>query len=935
MTEGAATTSALAVLWGKSDHGSGANLLLQHLLDTAAVAECLWDHYLSDGLRRSLDRIAGGTGGGRQLLAFLCGVHDLGKATPAFQAQQPDLAQAVWAAGLQVEGLPPRAARTWRHEVSGAKALLDAMTGAGWPRPQRSWVWPVIAGHHGRFPAKAALGVPPSRGPAHGDARWHQVRQGVIGRVVQAVGANGLDALCPEAVPSRSVQLTISGVVIMADWIASQEELFTGVFNLDRVTMPAARDRARAGWAALALDGGWRKLEPGPAESLVDRRFGYPPRPVQATVLDAVQQMPRPGLVVVEAPTGEGKTEAALAAAEILAARSGASGVFIGMPSQATADQMFRRTREWVAGVSPGRQMALLHGRRRFSRAWTEMAAPSGTDPADVPLDEYGQPEFGHAPAGVAEDGPDPDAATAAAEWFLGAKRGLLAPVVIGTIDQLLFAATRTRHVVLRHAGLSSKVVVLDEIHAADVYMYEFVAHALRWLGQGGVPAVLLSATLSPAQRQRLVDSYLQGATGETDLRAELPTAGYPAVTTCSAAEDTPIHVEVATAETWRPSRRVSVEILAEDPGDPDGRVAELVAARTRDGGCVLVIRNTVSRAQQTYQRLVDAMDDDIVLLHSRLVAGDRADRTAHAVEALGPAADARPRRLTIVATQVAEQSFDIDVDLLITDLAPVDLLIQRIGRLHRHDRPGTARPSALRAPRVVVTGMDPQPEGPPRIDVGTQAVYPPALLLRTAAQVARAESDGWLLPSQAPALVAEAYGTEGVVPPSWRAELSVVEEAWMADGVRRAALAGEHLLVPEGHWTARTLAGLHDIGSTGSAGDDELRARVRDGEDTLAVVLLRRTDRGMETMNRKWLGLAGEHGPAVVDDVLAGTVRLPARLTGAGLDLGTLPEWQDRPPLRWLRVLVLNSDGVVGLDGHHVRYDGQLGLTVERAAGG
>uniref|UniRef100_UPI002AD3E96F CRISPR-associated helicase Cas3' n=1 Tax=Frankia sp. Cas4 TaxID=3073927 RepID=UPI002AD3E96F len=281
---------------------------------------------------------------------------------------------------------------------------------------------------------------------------------------------------------------------------------------------------------------------------------------------------------------------------------------------------------------------------------------------------------------------------TAAAEWFLGAKRGLLAPVTVGTVDQLLHAATRTKHVMLRHAGMAGRVVVLDEVHAYDVYMAQFLFEALRWLADAGVPVVVLSATLPPVLRLRLVRSYLQGALQERDVDvADLPVPrGYPS-STAVCVTGGKRWAEVASGPSWRDPIPVGVEVLAETPDFSPATVAAAVAVEVGAGGCALVVCNTVARAQDVYSALRPVFGADVMLLHARFIAAERAVRTERVVDLLGrpgrPDGAARPPRLVVVATQVAEQSFDVDVDLLVTDLAPIDLLLQRVGRLHRHDR--------------------------------------------------------------------------------------------------------------------------------------------------------------------------------------------------------------------------------------------------------
>ncbi|MFD7641716.1 CRISPR-associated helicase Cas3' [Kitasatospora sp. NPDC059795] len=938
----------LGALWGKSAGRAGgtANLLLSHMLDTAAVAEVVWDRYLPQVTRWRLDGLAGGVGKGRRLFAWLCGIHDLGKATPAFQHLDAAGEAAVRRAGLTWDTYAVKGS-SWRHDKAGARVLRALLAEAGWSEQQVGWVWPLVAGHHGLVPTIGQLGPPKKNEKLQGHSRsWKIAQQALVEVFSREVGYDRESPLAgvePALVPSRAMQLQLSGFVVMADWIASDERHFTGVSDLSRVTMSQARQRAAAAWSKLELRGGWGALDvPGP-EAFRDR-FGHGPRPSQELVLDAVRRTAGPGLVIVEAPMGEGKTKAALAAAEELAARHGADGLFLGMPTQATADPMFSQVRSWLREVGDGLedQVALLHGKRMFNKEWRGLLEGAGEwgQGADDPFSSVGEDEYG-LPADFV-DGCEGAARRAPAEWFLGRRRGLLSPFAVGTIDQLLYAATRTRHVMLRMAGLAGKVVILDEVHAADVYMSQFLLEGLWWLGQAGVPVVLLSATLPPEQRRRLVAAYLAGTrSAEEPTGLELPEPqGYPSVTAAWSGRDGRPELLVESGESWRGDLHVRVELLNEalatarsdDPGTADAAVADCLKDRLADGGCALVIRNTVARAQATYEALRKEFGSDVRLLHGRLHAGHRADRTQEVLNLLGAPREGhrRPQRLIVVATQLAEQSFDVDADVLITDLAPIDLLLQRIGRLHRHD--GVKRPHKLARPTVVVTGLHLHSDEAPDILRASEKIYGRYLLMRTAAEIERATKDGgntWRIPSQVPDLVARVYGTDPVVPQEWVAAEAQAWQDWEKRQAERRERAAQYVLTRAGEHAEPTLAGLH-FGAHGRLTEGQFEALVRDGDRSAEVVLVRRTGDGFHAVTGRKLGPNGEVAAELLDDVLCGTVRLPAKLTvAAELTLGPPAGWRDHPWLRHSLALELDENGEAALGDFRLRYDDDLGLVV------
>ncbi|MFJ8745826.1 CRISPR-associated helicase Cas3' [Embleya sp. NPDC127516] len=950
------SAASLSALWGKSAGKAGGrvNLLLSHLLDTAAVAELIWDRYLAPSTRRALDELAGGRGRGKRLFCWLCAVHDVGKATPPFQQMDRAGSQAVKAAGLgwRKEAGP----REWRHDRAGGRVLIDQLRAAGWRDEQVDWVWPLVAGHHGLFPTMGSLALRGSkRTLLNGDARWEIAQRALLEVVTAALGFESVTEVEPVRAPSRATQLQLSGLIVMADWIASDEKHFVGVDSLASLGMEPSRERAAKAWEELGLRGGWGNLPP-PGADVFRERFGEELRPSQAMVLRAAREMTEPGLLIVEAPMGEGKTKAAFAAAEVLAARFGADGVFMGMPTQATCDPMFDQMRAWLRGIDPElvTQVALLHGKSRFNPEWKAQAdAGAGSRSARFSgVDEFGfdccdDPYL---------DGGGGTVAQALAGWFLGRHRGLLAPFVVGTIDQLLFAATRTKHVMLRMAGLAGKVVILDEVHAADVYMGQFLQEALRWLGQAGVPVVMLSATLAPAQRHTLMGAYLAGAASRTecDLSDWVEPQGYPCATSAWwDGERARFGIDAAPA--WREVQlrkgetipAVRLEVLPETvTGTDENRaaaqrvaddaVADLLADRLADGGCALVIRNTVGRAQSLTKVLIERFGKgEVRLLHGRLTVQERADRTRAALNALG-ASDGdrvRPARLVLVATQLAEQSFDVDADLLITDLTTVDLLLQRIGRLHRHT--GRVRPHAVREPRVVVTGFAPTDGGPPDMLGASEAIYGRWPLLRTAALVLEAAAqDGWRIPAQVPELVGRVYGrTRDVVPAAWQSAEDEALLVWEDDRRGRIENAERFLLTRLGEHENPTLEGLHFAGAL-DGGERGLQAVVRDGLPGVeAVLVVGEPGGGYRTPAGRALTVNGDVAEVLLDEVLGGTVRLSTGQSRvAQKELKPLPGWLGDPWLQYSPALVLDADGRVELGGYTLRYDRVLGLVEETA---
>ncbi|WP_166844615.1 CRISPR-associated helicase Cas3' [Isoptericola sp. BMS4] len=959
--------------------------LWRHLQDSAAVAGRLWDEWLPAAVTRQIAEACGGDDAGRTLLVLLSGVHDVGKASPAFAVQVDALRDQMVRAGLPMpHRLPERS--DLPHGLAGQVVFERWLEERyGWQRPAAGALGSVIGGHHGVPPSSGELNRARRNLELLGDGPWARVQDELIEHMAQHTGATGyLSGDVWHRVPQH-VLATLLGLVVVADWLASNQDLFplVPVGTEAVLPQPPVEDAMRldAAWADAHLPPPWHPKDlRACADEILRTRFELPDgasaRPVQAAAIEVARTMDAQGILVVEAPMGEGKTEAALAAAEILAARSGAGGLMVALPTQATSDAMFARVMRWLARTTPdagagaGVEKALVpdaggeNARRSVylahGKAWLN------PDFSRVPR---GRPRSGDVGRDEAGGGAYVDS------WMTGRRKGVLADVVVGTIDQVLFAALQSRHVALRHLALARKVVVLDEVHSFDAYMNVYLERALEWLGAYGVPVVALSATLPPRLRDRLVDAYRRGraAAGGASVRrdrrrdrprpavlaapapgpasssvADLPS---PAGPTPSSSRVTALTGGVAAGsdvEGAAATRRVAVETAADED------VVALVRDAVVDGGCVLVVRNTVRRAQETFRDLQDVLGTDVVLLHSRFLASDRKHREQRLVEQLGPPSHgggrgSRPKRLVVVATQVVEQSLDVDFDLLVTDLAPTDLLLQRIGRLHRHERPADHRPLAVRRARAVVVGVDDWTAAPPTFPRGSVPVYGEHLLFRAAAQVAeRASSEaGIMLPGDIAPLVHIAYSELPLGAPDWqeamRAARDVSDHARKVDEVK----AESFLLGAPGEDRVGLIGWLD--ASVGEA-DAQGRAQVRDSEDAFEVLVVQESVGGQWRLP-DWLEAGtggqllemGEVPPTAKRRALAGTaVRLPSWVAAGDLGDQVLDElealvreaWQESPDLAGQLVLPLGDARRAEVAGCEISYDEDVGLQVRRTAG-
>jgi CRISPR-associated endonuclease/helicase Cas3 len=686
-------------IWGKSRHLPVPYPLLWHLIDTAAVAAALWDRFLTPNQRRV---IAEGLGTdvthARSLIMFWAALHDVGKATPGFQKLDKIAFAALRNSGLYEDTAGDG---SLGHDTAGQLALPALLALLGYPQSARRVssrltyrVAQVVGGHHGRFQLTSG-----SHGGRLqlGEGGWARQRAALVRAVHEAVGS-------PEPPPAMSapVSVLVTGLVILADWLASQEHFLRR--QLPRVPQHTDAAVVSAHLAALA----------GPAAALLDEAglgtpsfrtagfedmFGKHPNALQRSIIDELLPViDGPGLAIVTAATGNGKTEAALVATRRLAEVCGANGFFFALPTMATSDEMYLRVRDFATKLAAGpAPVTLLHSLSWLNAEYRARTAGGIGDPGTVLSDDS-----------------SPDVMPT--DWLRGRKRGLLAPMAVGTIDQALLAALTTTHNALRLLGLSGKVFVVDEAHAYDDYMTSLLRRLLSWLGAYGCPVVLLSATLPSTQAASLVRAYQEGA-GVEPTPVTVPYPGWTFVP--AAHKRDPISISTAARDALAASRSMTFALdvrpvrhlsgPAHDPADRRVVVRQVLTPVAEHGGCAAVVCNTVNDAQETYRVLHDwaPHEVDVILLHSRFPARRREELTTDIRRRLGRDGD-RSRPTIVVATQVIEQSLDLDFDLLVTDLAPMAQLLQRAGRCHRHVRP---RPSWAAQPRVVV--LDPRgPDG-------------------------------------------------------------------------------------------------------------------------------------------------------------------------------------------------------------------------------
>lgn len=745
--------------------------LLTHLYDTKYTIISLYTDWLSTS-QQELLAINGDKYAGQRVIEFIAFLHDCGKATPAFQTKSGydhnyDLDEALLDkladtgfTGLSVDMLTE--SRKSPHAMAGEAILKNLGV--------NPTIGAVIGGHHGK--PLDGISTATENEEDHTSnylqtdkksseqVNWKNVHKELLDLALSECGYASVDNL-PQLTQPQAI--IIEGLLIMADWLASSEEtkyydrnaknedikdedkdneyvddqhyvhkqMFTLV-DLDTTFDDINEhelERAKTAWNNWNVSDKWTPddIDSEPYKT----RWGFTPKPIQSMITNRIEATTDPGMIIVEAEMGIGKTEIALLASEQLAYKTGKSGLFFGLPTQATSNMMFGRVVKWLEYLSDNNDeeylMRLATGNAGFNSEYMAMTDANSVDQENKESGVYTN------------------------SWFNG-KKSILLDFTTGTIDNLLQMGLKQKHLALKHLGLSRDVVVIDEAHAYDSYMNSFLYEALEWLGTYHVPVIVLSATLPIAKRNDLLNSYYHGKYGRKLTRdGAVPDnfaneQGYSLLSILDGKQVSQYH-DFPVNE----NKYIQVELMDDD----DNKLVDSTLQNISNGGVAGIIVNTIKHAQS----IADQIPDDIphILLHSSFLSTDRKkiedEITSRLGKPTGKNINDKLRldkyKYIVIGTQVLEQSLDIDFDVLYSEIAPIDLLLQRVGRLHRHQR---TRPQELENPKFYVFGIQPNHE------YGNSKYIYPNYLLRKTEDLLTSEL---VLPRDISTLVNEVYSTD------------------------------------------------------------------------------------------------------------------------------------------------------------------------------
>lgn len=660
---------ALLKFWGKADtrHTPAWHPLAYHCLDVAAcglvLLECrpAWRKIMAEQSGIDGNKITSWT-------LFLLAIHDIGKFGDGFQTLPSN-----------PFGSEVKVAYQARHDTLGFALTAEYLPAWLSREPHNDmeldlllpWL-AAVTGHHGRPPKNSSM---QALLRAQFPTSVRQIAHDFVDMLQRLLLPDGWALPEPDhgvAERQQRASWQVAGLAVLADWLGSNTRWFKyhltnlGIADYwERVALPCAEQAIK--------ESGLFTTHPARAAGFADLfPHIHTPTPLQ-TWADRIIIAPGPQLFVLEDLTGGGKTEAALTLAARLMAAGQGDGVYFALPTMATADAMFRRMRKQEEDGGPATW------RRFFGSGNPSLVLAHSAAKTAQKLDLLkDQNDGGYDPSDE-----EASASQHSSAWLADSrKKALLADFGVGTIDQALLAVMKLRHQSLRLLGLATKLLVVDEVHACDCYMGELLTRLLHFHAAQGGSAILLSATLPLAQRRRLLAAFAYGAGFHSGLPVD---EGYPLATHLHGAAARPDETPLS------PRNEASRNVLIE-PLQDEAAVFQRLHATLARGGCAVWIRNTVVDAIAAWKSWTvgdpGRSKYPVTLFHARFTLGDRLAIGDGVLTAFGEESTQETRKgHLVIATQVVEQSLDVDFDDMVTDLAPIDLVIQRAGRLQRHKR--------------------------------------------------------------------------------------------------------------------------------------------------------------------------------------------------------------------------------------------------------
>ena len=917
-------------MWAKKSDSNGLFKWLplqQHLIDCENIISLLWEHWLSDGQKEIIINSISSKSedDAKKIIKFIALTHDLGKAIPGFQVKKTfwfnskDLDDELkgkleYSGFAGIDNLQLTSDKSVSHSLA-SKILLDINN-------VKEDISFIVSSHHGKTEYISVNRINEYINAYKANfyqvedensdiyKKWENAQKDLFNWALSKSGFKSVEEM-PEL--DMEGKVLLSGLLIMADWISSNEDYFSLIDINEDITIINQDERKKNGWLKWFNNFNWIPEKQIDIIDAYKSRFGFEPRDMQFKLSEAIKDSDEPGIYIVEAPMGVGKTEAALMAVEQLAEKSGASGMFFGLPTQATSNGIFTRISDWLEIIGSSdyekKSLRLSHSKAHLNNDFVSLAKNINID--------------------------DDHSWITINQWFSGRKKTALDDFVVGTVDNFLLLALKQKHLALKHLGFSRKIVVIDEVHAYDAYMGMYLYEAVKWMGAYNIPVVILSATLPKDRRNKLIEKYLKGRYGnDKTIKKDInwkEVKAYPLITYTDGKS-----VRSITDFKKSDNKKININIISYD------NLIDNLKEKLEDGGIAGIIVNTVKKSQDLAKKLSEIFgEEEVVLLHSSFIAAERAKKENDLLKNIGKNAK-RPYRRIVVGTQVIEQSLDIDFDILFTDIAPMDLIIQRIGRLHRHE---ITRPENLKKPEVYILDINDEYE----YSEENKYVYDEFLLMRTQLNLPK----NLYIPKDISVLVQKVY--EGIGEKNYNIynsyEYENLEENLKTryenlykesnNKIREKECKAKIFRISKSKST--DLKNWTENSKSDTKENKKLeKAQVRDIEDSMEVIVVKKIENGYGFFNTTE-DISGKiEDKNISRELLSQSIQLPKSLTKKynidktieyleEYNRNKLSNWQENIWLKGSLGIIFDDDNNFVINGVKLHYDKKYGLSYEK----
>ena len=894
----------LHILPGKTDVING-NLWMpvwMHLCDTAGIAEKLVNYWIPLHVINMLEKQVG-IGRLSDYARLLGYLHDIGKMTPSFSSKILKSLQEHFSRFSNRNIFLPNKSLI-KHNVASEVIIR-----------REKWNFPesfsaIIGAHHGKplvcnfygeidnIKEKSVDTEKEKYRQYYGNNRvmWESVWDYWINYCLDECGYTSAADI---PLLDEPAQMLLSGLLVVSDWIASNTEFFP-LIDIDFIPHLSdySEERVENAWSKIRLSGDlWDAVFCADPQSVLSdqddisgdfkRTFGFLPNEIQKKFCENVLSHGN-GIYILEAPMGKGKTEAALYSSQILANKNGLGGMFFGLPTQATANGIFTRLKEW--------------GEKQSSEARLSIElAHSAADLNDDYFSIKENTEEDYNESGLYVN-----------KWMNGSKKTLLPTFVTGTVDQLLMAGLTRKHVMIKHLGIAGKVIIIDECHAYDAFMNVYLDKVLAWLGSYRTPVIILSATLPASRRAELIEDYAGKHKLKSDSESWRISSDYPLLTWYDGSQVGASKIPYSDNNKNINMSRISDEDIVKE-----------LQLKLQNGGCAGIILNTINRSQQMYQAIKNAFPDaEVQLYHKRFCSPDRASKEKYLLEKIGkPRSDKNTwdrccgEKLIVIGTQVLEQSLDIDFDFLITDLCPIDLLLQRIGRLHRHSR--------KRAPNVSI----------------------PCCAVLENFKTNTNVYDIWTL-EQAEKLIPQQISLPGDISPLVQAAYSPDENSVLSEEyLKKIKMKRNNAKIFAIHEPVKIKEDSHFrnlLGSENLEDRNQIDKGVRDITDSISVLIMQKDKTGCIRF-LPWINngdvVRYDEIPSfeTAKEIAKQKINLPQAMSSSEvitilekMNMKYVAMWQQAPFIKGELILLLDDKLEVSFGKHFLKYDKDMGLIYE-----